>query len=222
MTLMLTALAAIAGVFVVMPSESTAASVLSPGFVKDLVESGEVDPESEKGRAFINESALSTVDIEADHEEGYKARSWKDSFNKTDLKYLACIIYCEAGNMSNAGKVAVGNVVLNRLRNNGDWAHVNTIKEVIYDRKWAVQFSPTVNGSLDKALKLYKSMDPAEFKEWQIEYMEKSIEAAKQVMRGKKTVPDDFCYFNGYVDSSKKKCEDSGKTYRIIGGHIYF
>ena len=47
--------------------------------------------------------------------------------------------------------MAVGNVVVNRMKSGGEWAHVNTIKDVIYDRKWAVQFSPTVNGSLKKA-----------------------------------------------------------------------
>ena len=165
---------------------------------------------------------MSTVDVEAEYKATYNGTKWNDSYTKADLKYLSCIIYCEANSMSNAAKVAVGNVVLNRVRNTGDWAHVTTIKEVIYDRKWAVQFSPTVNGSLDKALKLYKSMDPEEFREWEIEYMNNCIEAAKQVLRGKKTIPDNFYYFNGYVSSSKKKCEDSGKTYRIMGAHIYF
>ena len=124
--------------------------------------------------------------------------------------------------MSNEAKVAVGNVVLNRLRNTTDWGHVTTIKEVIYDRKWGVQFSPTANGSMEKALKLYKSMDPEVDRSWEIEYMEKSIEAAKQVLRGEKAVPDDFLYFNGYVEKTREKCEKAGTSYRIIEKHIYF
>ena len=216
------ALALAAGVLFAMPGKPAHADVFSPGFVKEMISSGEIDPVDDIAQTFLNESAMSTVDVEAEYKATYNGTKWNDSYTKADLKYLSCIIYCEANSMSNAAKVAVGNVVLNRVRNTGDWAHVTTIKEVIYDRKWAVQFSPTVNGSLDKALKLYKSMDPEEFREWEIEYMNNCIEAAKQVLRGKKTIPDNFYYFNGYVTSSKKKCEDSGKTYRIMGAHIYF
>ncbi|MBO4762073.1 MAG: cell wall hydrolase [Lachnospiraceae bacterium] len=216
------ALALAAGVLFAMPCRTAHADVFSPGFVKEMINSGEIDLEDDIAQTFLNESAMSTVDVEAEYKATYNGTKWNDSYTKADLKYLSCIIYCEANSMSNAAKVAVGNVVLNRVRNTGDWAHVTTIKEVIYDRKWAVQFSPTVNGSLDKALKLYKSMDPEEFREWEIEYMNNCIEAAKQVLRGKKTIPDNFYYFNGYVTSSKKKCEDSGKTYRIMGAHIYF
>ena len=221
-TLFIGALALAAGVLFAIPGKAVHASVFSPGFVKEMIRSGEIDPEDEVAKEFISVSAMSTVDVESEYKTAYDSMKWNDSYSKADLKYLSCIIYCEANSMSNAAKVAVGNVVLNRVRNTGDWAHVTTIKEVIYDRKWAVQFSPTVNGSMSKALKLYKSMDPDEFREWEIEYMNDSIEAAKQVLRGKKTIPDNFYYFNGYVSSSKKKCEDSGKTYRIMGAHIYF
>lgn len=221
-TLFIGALALAAGVLFMVPCKPAKASVFSPGFVKEMIRSGEIDPEDEVAKEFISVSAMSTVDVESEYKTAYGSTKWNDSYSKADLKYLSCIIYCEANSMSNAAKVAVGNVVLNRIRNTGDWAHVTTIKEVIYDRKWAVQFSPTVNGSMSKALKLYKSMDPDEFREWEIEYMNDSIEAAKQVLRGKKTIPDNFYYFNGYVSSSKKKCEDSGKTYRIMGAHIYF
>ena len=221
--LVLTALTAIAGVLFLSRSDKVlAAETLLPGFVKEIINGESVDPESDKAKQFAQESAFSEIDVEADYNEKYKNTKWNDSYTKADLKYLSCIIYCEANSMSNAGKVAVGNVVVNRMKSGGDWSHVNTIKEVIYDRKWAVQFSPTVNGSLDKALKLYKSMDPEEFRDWEIEYMKDCIEAAKQVLRGKKTIPDNFLYFNGYVSGSKKKCEDAGTSYRIIGGHIYF
>ncbi len=221
--LMLTALTAIAGVlFLSCSDKALACESLIPEFVKEIVNGEDADPESDNAKRFLSESVFSTVDVEAEYSENYKKTKWSDSYTKTDLKYLSCIIYCEANSMSSAGKVAVGNVVVNRMKSGGEWAHVNTIKDVIYDRKWAVQFSPTVNGSLKKALKLYKSMDPEEFRDWEIEYMNDCIEAAKQVLRGKKTIPDNFLYFNGYVSGSKKKCEDAGKSYRIIGGHIYF
>ncbi|MCR5829155.1 MAG: cell wall hydrolase [Lachnospiraceae bacterium] len=198
------------------------AEALLPDYISELIKSGVLTPDKEADFKFIEENAFSTVDVEAEYEEKYNKTKWNDSFGKADLKYLSCIIYCEANSMSNEGKVAVGNVVLNRMRNASDWGHVTTIKEVIYDRKWGVQFSPTANGSMKKALKLYKSMDPEVYHDWEIKYMEQSIEAAKQVLRGKKVVPDDFLYFNGYVTSSKKKCEAAGTCYKIIGPHIYF
>ncbi len=221
--LVIAALTAVVGVLFFMPADKAEASeILLPGFVKDMIASGEIDPKDEKGKKYIEDITFSKKDVEAEYEKTYKKTKWNDSFDKTDLKYLSCIIYCEANSMSEEGKIAVGNVILNRLRAKGDWAHVTTIKEVIYDRKWAVQFSPTINGSLKKALALYKSMDPSEFREWEIEYMEDSIQAAKQVLRGKKVIPDDFLYFNGSVTRTKEKCEAAGSTYRIIGGHIYF
>ena len=69
---------------------------------------------------------------------------------------LACLVYAEAGNQSYEGMLAVANVVLNRVKSDAYW-HVDTIKEVIYDKKWAVQFAVTVKNkkgvsSSDKAL----------------------------------------------------------------------
>jgi len=178
---------------------------------------------TEEKLEILGEAIGYSVDsIEEEAKEKYENTKWNDEFNKTDLKYLSCIVYCEANNMSRTGKIAVANVVLNRMRDTKDWGHVTTIKEVIYDQKWGTQFSPIIDGSMKRALKIYKSMDSGEWKDWQIESMEDSIAAAKQAMRGKTVVPDDYMYFNGYVSSTKKKCMDKGKSFRIVGAHIYY
>ncbi len=65
----------------------------------------------------------------------------------SDEELLAAIIYCEAGNQSSAGQLAVGLVILNRVRDSG---FPNTFAEVIYQKS---QFSPAADGSLTKALK---------------------------------------------------------------------
>ena len=62
--------------------------------------------------------------------------------------WLARIINAEAGGESMKGKIAVGNVVLNRVRSN---QFPNTIYGVIFDRKYGVQFAPTSNGTIYKA-----------------------------------------------------------------------
>ncbi len=210
-------------VMAVLPEQKTFAyEAVLPGIIKDMIGGGEIDPDDDRAKKFLEDHALSEKNVNAEFEKIFEETEWNDSFKKSDLKYLSCIIYCEANSMSHDGKVAVGNVVINRLNDTIDWGHVTTIKEVIYDRKWGVQFSPTANGSMKKALKLYKSMDPDVDREWEIKYMEESIEAAKQVLRGEKAVPDDFMYFNGYVEKTREKCEKAGTSYRIIEGHIYF
>ncbi len=61
----------------------------------------------------------------------------KAKYTKAELQYLTAIIYCEAGNQPQKGKIAVANVVLNRVKNK---RYPNTVKGVIYQK---YQFSPT-------------------------------------------------------------------------------
>lgn len=61
-----------------------------------------------------------------------------------DKELLASIIFCEAGNQSFEGQVAVGAVILNRIASG---AYPNTIEEVIYQPG---QFGPAGSGWLDQ------------------------------------------------------------------------
>ncbi len=61
-----------------------------------------------------------------------------------EARLLAALIYCEAGNQSYEGKVAVGAVVMNRVKSG---AYANTISGVIYA---SGQFTPARNGSVDR------------------------------------------------------------------------
>lgn len=65
------------------------------------------------------------------------------------LRYMSAIIYAEAGDQCYAGQCAVGIVVMNRIRND---EFPDNLYDVLYQRG---QFTPTVNGSFDKALYLY-------------------------------------------------------------------
>lgn len=62
-----------------------------------------------------------------------------------DTKLLAALIYCEAGNESYNGQLAVGAVVMNRVRSG---AYPNTISGVIYA---SGQFPPALNGKVARA-----------------------------------------------------------------------
>ncbi len=68
------------------------------------------------------------------------------SASSDDTALLAAIIYCEAGNQSREGMVAVGAVVMNRVNSS---SFPNTISEVIYQ---SGQFTPAYSGSLSSAL----------------------------------------------------------------------
>lgn len=63
-----------------------------------------------------------------------------------DTSLLAALIYCEAGNQSYEGMVAVGAVVMNRVYSS---SFPNSISEVIYQ---SGQFTPASSGSLASAL----------------------------------------------------------------------
>lgn len=68
------------------------------------------------------------------------------SVSVDDTTLLAAIIQCEAGSECYEGKVAVGAVVLNRVRSG---SYPNSISGVIYQRG---QFGPASNGSLARVL----------------------------------------------------------------------
>ncbi len=66
-------------------------------------------------------------------------------YNQTDLYWLSRIINAESKGESLYGKIAVGNVVLNRRKSAN---YPNTVKDVIFDTKHGVQFTPVSNGTI--------------------------------------------------------------------------
>lgn len=66
--------------------------------------------------------------------------------NYTDVQLLAALIWCEAGNQTYEGQLAVGAVVMNRVNHP---AYPNTIAGVIYAPG---QFTPAMTGRVAKAL----------------------------------------------------------------------
>lgn len=62
--------------------------------------------------------------------------------SSSDLDLLAALIYCEAGNQPMEGKIAVGQVVMNRVASS---SFANSIHDVIYE---SGQFTPAYSGQL--------------------------------------------------------------------------
>lgn len=66
-------------------------------------------------------------------------------YNEDDLYWLSRIISAEAKGESLLGQIAVGNVVLNRVRSE---SYPDSIWGVIFDRKHGTQFSPVAFGTI--------------------------------------------------------------------------
>lgn len=96
-----------------------------------------------------------------------------------ELKLMSSIIWCEAGNQCEAGKQAVGIVVMNRVEDEANFG--STVEEVIY---WPGQFRPRYDKTLNKAFEIYDTHLP----DYEWERMELCIEAAKYAMNGNKMV----------------------------------
>ena len=76
----------------------------------------------------------------------YKPLLSADKFyNNDEVFWLARIIHAESRGEALIGQIAVGNVVLNRVKSA---YYPNTIYGVIFDRKYGVQFSPVLDGSI--------------------------------------------------------------------------
>ena len=66
-------------------------------------------------------------------------------YREDEVYWLSRIISAESKGEPLLGQIAVGNVVMNRVRSS---AYPNTIYGVIFDRKYGVQFSPVLDGSI--------------------------------------------------------------------------
>lgn len=66
-------------------------------------------------------------------------------YREDEVFWLARIIHAESRGEPLLGQIAVGNVVLNRVRSA---EYPNTIYGVIFDKKYGVQFSPIIDGSI--------------------------------------------------------------------------
>lgn len=78
----------------------------------------------------------------------YKALKPASEFYREDEVYwLSKIISAESQGETLLGQIAVGDVILNRVKSP---LYPNTIYGVIFDRKYGVQFSPILDGSIYK------------------------------------------------------------------------
>ena len=68
-------------------------------------------------------------------------------YREDEVYWLSKIINAESAGESLIGQIAVGDVIMNRVKSN---LYPSTIYGVIFDRKYGVQFSPILDGSIYK------------------------------------------------------------------------
>lgn len=128
------------------------------------------------------------------------------SYTNADIKLLACLIHAEAGGQSYEGKLAVANVVLNRVKSS---RYPNNIKSVIYQSS---QFSVADSGSLQKQLDKYSN------------YTSKAqlltIKAAKEALDGANNIGTRM-YFHAYRVAAKKGYTSKSTSVKI-GDHLFW
>ena len=118
------------------------------------------------------------------------------SRGSVDRNILAKIIHAEAKGESMNGKIAVGNVVLNRVKSDG---FPNTIQEVIYQPG---QFDPVRSGSINQT--------PCD----------DSLNAAKMVLNGDRVVNRDVLYFYN-PETATSDWIFTRKVVTTIGNHAF-
>ncbi|MBH1941618.1 cell wall hydrolase [Mobilitalea sibirica] len=127
-------------------------------------------------------------------------------YTNSDLKLLACLVHAEAGNQRYEGKLAVANVVLNRIKSG---KYPNNLKDVIYQPG---QFSVAKSGSLAKQLDNY---DNYTSKSQQL-----SIKAAKAALAGANNIGTRL-YFHTYK-SAVRKGYDQKKNSVKLQDHLFW
>lgn len=121
-------------------------------------------------------------------------------YNADALYWLSHIIGAEARGEPFRGQIAVGNVVLNRVDSR---EYPNTIYDVIFDRKFGVQFTPTVNGAI---------------------YAEPSadaVRAAKVCLEGYSLSDNILYFFNPTIANSHWISANCTYAFRI-GRHVFY
>ncbi len=124
------------------------------------------------------------------------ARGYSDD----DLYWLSRIVNAESQGESMKGKIAVANVVLNRVKSN---LYANNIYDVIFDRNYGVQFTPILNGTI-----YHKPLGD-------------SIVAAKRALRGENHAGESLYFLN--PDIAENFWIINNRTYlKSIGNHDFY
>lgn len=132
---------------------------------------------------------------------GKPAQSGASFYDADSVLWLARIIHAESQGERLKGKMAVGNVVLNRVKSP---SFPNTIYGVIFDQNNGAQFTPTVNGTI------YNTPGA------------ESVIAAKMCLEGYTVVPDRCLYFLNPAIAVSSWITQNRHYITAIGNHHFY
>lgn len=117
-----------------------------------------------------------------------------------ELYWLSKIVHAESCGESYEGKLAVANCVLNRVKSD---EYPDSIKEVIFDTKYGVQYQPTLNGSI------HQTPD------------DNCTSAAKDALGGNNPIGDCLFFFNP-ATANNFWISQNREFYTAIGNHHFY
>ena len=123
------------------------------------------------------------------------------TYTADDVYWLSRIIYAESGSESFNGMLAVGSVVLNRVKSP---EYPDTVYDVIFDKTYGVQFTPVSNGTI-------YNTPPQE-----------CIIAAKLCLEGYKSPVGDSLYFLNPSTSVSSWVANNKQYVQTIGNHKFY
>ncbi|MNJ42759.1 Spore cortex-lytic enzyme precursor [compost metagenome] len=180
-------------------------------FARNLVATEQARLQEQAMKAAKAEAAAEVIDKSHPPNQIYFTRTellsqadkdqatWNYVLEDEELHLLHKIVMAEAEGEPYEGKVAVANVVLNRLRSAN---YPDTIKEVIYQKS---QFSPVQNGRMDR-----------------VRPNEDSIRAVTEALHGRKEVSDDTYYFLSLTLATDFTIARSKSKSKEIGNHTFY
>lgn len=158
--------------------------------------------EQEKNHLELKNKALQEhLDIlddnTVDSEETVDLGLIEDDLSDEDVYWLSRIISAESKGEPIEGQIAVGNVIMNRIKSD---KFPDTIKDVVFQKN---QFSPVINGSINDV--------PTE----------QAIESANKVLSGQSVIGQDVLYFYNPKGTSRGNWIRSRKVVHTIGTHRF-
>ena len=129
---------------------------------------------------------------DSDKESGSSSNDSSISATASDVELLAALLECEAGTSNYEALLAVGSVVVNRMKHRN---YPDTVRGVIYQRG---QFPPAHDGKVDRVLKRgVKAL---------------CLQAAQDALAGKNNVGDCLSF----------RASSSGRPGTVIGDNVFF
>lgn len=140
---------------------------------------------------------------------------WREiSLSEAEMEMLTAMIYCESRGEPYEGQLAVGYVIMNRIRSS---KFPNTLEEVLRQGR---QFEPAGSGRFDIVLTAYREGIPGVISqsEW-----DSCAQAARECVNGTSNVAE--CLFfrtHAPVPQLAENLEAAGVPYWIIQNHIFY